>query len=142
FAALSLEPPLVLWSIRRASGSLPVFTQAEHFAVNVLAGDQVDVANRFAASGVDKFAATQWAPGSTGSPVLAGTVATLECAREQVLDGGDHLIVIGRVLHFTRRAGEPLLFAQGRYALSQDHPAALRESPKAVAPDTDHECSL
>ena len=59
FAALSLEPPLVLWSIRRASGSLPVFTQAGHFAVNVLAGDQMEVANLFATSAVDKFAAAQ-----------------------------------------------------------------------------------
>jgi len=142
FAALSLEPPLVLWSIRCASGSLPVFTQADHFAVNVLAGDQVELANRFAASGIDKFGTTPWTPGATGSPVLGGTVATLECAREQVLEGGDHLIIVGRVLHFTRSAGEPLLFAQGRYALSQDHPAALREVPKPAAPDTGADWSL
>ncbi len=141
FAALSLEPPLVLWSIRRASGSLAAFTEVSNFAVNVLAGDQIDVANRFAASGIDKFAGTDWAPGVAGSPVLAGTVATLECAREQVLEGGDHLIIVGRVLHFTRRAGEPLLFAQGRYALSQDHPAALRDGARPAATDTD-DCSL
>src|SRR5690606_12457390 len=116
FAALSLEPPLVLWAIRRGSGVAPVFTQAAHFAVNVLAGDQVDVANVFATPGIDKFAVSAWSAGRTGSPVLAGTIATMECAREQVLDGGDHLLVIGRVLHFERRAGEPLLFAQGRYA--------------------------
>lgn len=138
FAALSLEPPLVLWSIRRASGSLPVFTQAGHFAVNVLAGDQMEVANLFATPTVDKFAAAQWSPGQTGSPVLAGTIATLECAREQVLDGGDHLLIIGRVLHFSRREGEPLLFAQGRYALSQAHPAAL---PRPASPVPDETCA-
>jgi flavin reductase (DIM6/NTAB) family NADH-FMN oxidoreductase RutF/DNA-binding MarR family transcriptional regulator len=143
FAALSLDPPLVLWSIRRASASLPVFTQADHFTVNVLAGDQVEVANLFATPGIDKFAASQWAPGNTGSPVLAGTIATMECAREQLVDAGDHLLVIGRVLHFERHAGEPLLFAQGRYALSQEHPAALQaaaaQRPSAA---TDAECSL
>ena len=130
FAALSLEPPLVLWSIRRNSGSLPVFVGASHFAVNVLAGDQMEVANLFATPGIDKFATATWSPGCTGSPVLAGTIATMECAREQVLEGGDHLIVIGRVLHFARYGGEPLLFAQGRYALGQDHPAAVRATPQ------------
>lgn len=144
FAALSLEPPLVLWSIRRASAALPVFTQAEHFAVNVLAGDQVEVANLFATPGVDRFATAQWTAGRSGSPILDGTIATLECAREQVIEGGDHLLVIGRVLHFERRAGEPLLFAQGRYALSQEHPAALEaaaaQQPSANAGDP--ECSL
>lgn len=134
FSALSLEPPLVLWSIRRASASLPVFNGASHFAVNVLAGDQVDVANLFATPGIDKFATARWHAGRTGSPVLDGTIATMECAREQVLDGGDHLIVIGRVLHFARHEGEPLLFAQGRYALGQDHPAAVRAAPQP-APD-------
>ena len=144
FAALSLEPPLVLWSIRRSSASLPVFARSEHFAVNVLAGEQVDVANLFATPGVDKFAAAQWSPGRTGSPVLAGTIATMECAREQVIEGGDHLLLVGRVLHFEHRVGEPLLFAQGRYALSQEHPAALQaataQRPFAAAGDP--ECSL
>lgn len=134
FSALSLEPPLVLWSIRRASASLPVFTGASHFAVNVLAGDQVEVANLFATPGIDKFAAARWHAGRTGSPVLAGTIATMECARERLLDGGDHLIVIGRVLHFARHAGEPLLFAQGRYALGQERPAAIGATPQP-APD-------
>lgn len=142
FSALSLEPPLVLWSIRRASGSLPVFTGASHFAVNVLAGDQVEVANLFAASGVDKFAAAQWISGRTGSPVLAGTIATMECAREQVIDGGDHLILIGRVLHFARHVGEPLLFAQGRYALGQEHPAAMRATPQPVPNSANEQKSL
>lgn len=132
FAALSLEPPLVLWSIRRTSGSVPVFTSAGHFAVNVLAGDQVEVANLFAAPGIDRFAATRWQPGVTGSPLIDGSIATMECVREQVLEGGDHLILIGRVLHFARRDGEPLLFAQGRYALSQEHPSASQSTASRV----------
>lgn len=144
FAALSLEPPLVLWSIRRASASVSVFTQARHFAVNVLAGDQVEVANLFATPGIDRFAATEWVAGQTGSPLLAGTIATMECALEQVIDGGDHLLVIGRVLHFERRSGEPLLFAQGRYALTQEHPAAMEAvaAQRPAAQCAGEECSL
>lgn len=144
FAALSLEPPLVLWSIRRSSSSLEAFTRARHFAVNVLAGDQVDVSNLFATPGIDKFATAQWHAGKTGAPVLAGTIATMECALEQVSDGGDHLLLVGRVLHFERHAGEPLLFAQGRYALSQEHPAALRDAAaQRVVPSADEpDCSL
>ncbi len=144
FSALSLEPPLVLWSIRRASGSLPAFVEAEHFAVNVLAGDQVEVANLFASAAADKFAAAAWSEGRTGSPLLTGAIATLECAREQLIDGGDHIIMVGRVLRFARHAGEPLLFAQGRYALSQEHPAAIRaaSTPQPQPQGADDESSF
>lgn len=144
FSALSLEPPLVLWSIRRASGSLPTFVEAEHFAVNVLASDQVEEANLFASPAPDKFGTVPWSEGCTGSPLLTGAIATLECAQEQLIDGGDHIIVVGRVLHFARHAGEPLLFAQGRYALSQEHPAAVRatSSPQPQPPGGDDECSF
>lgn len=138
FSALSLDPPLVLWSIRRASASLPVFAEAEHFAVNVLAGDQVELANLFASADKEKFDSVPWSTGRGGSPLLRGAIATIECAREQILDGGDHLIVVGRVQHFARHSGEPLLFAQGRYALSQEHPAAAQAAPQSqsrCAPD-------
>lgn len=144
FSALSLEPPLVLWSIRRASGSLPTFVEAEHFAVNVLAGDQVEVANLFASPASDKFGTVAWSEGRTGSPLLTGAIATLECALAQLIDGGDHIIMVGKVLHFARHAGEPLLFAQGRYALSQEHPAAVRANASAQpqSPDAGDDCSL
>lgn len=142
FSALSLEPPLVLWSIRRASGSLPTFVEAEHFAVNVLAGDQVEVANLFASPAPDKFDTVPWSEGRMGSPLLTGAIATLECAQEQLIDGGDHIIVVGRVLHFARHDGEPLLFAQGRYALSQEHPAAVRVTSQPQPQGTCEEFSF
>jgi len=82
FSALSLEPPLVLWSLRVESPSLPSFRAARHFAVNVLAEDQLDLARRFATGSAHKFDAGRWSPGQTGAPVLAGALAVLECERE------------------------------------------------------------
>lgn len=129
FSALSLNPPLVLWSIRRESGSLPVFREASHFAVNVLATDQVEVSNLFASSTEDKFGQSLWSLGRHGSPLLEGTIASMECRLEQVHEGGDHLILIGRVEHCARFSGEPLLFTQGRYAVTEEHPGAVQTSP-------------
>jgi flavin reductase (DIM6/NTAB) family NADH-FMN oxidoreductase RutF/DNA-binding MarR family transcriptional regulator len=125
FAALSLEPPLVLWSIRRQSGSLESFRRAGHFAVNVLAEDQVELANLFANPKEDKFARSAWTRGASGAPLLHGTIAQFECELDQLVEGGDHLILIGRVTRYARYTGEPLLFAQGRYASTQEHPGAV-----------------
>ncbi|MBN9427922.1 MAG: flavin reductase family protein [Burkholderiales bacterium] len=116
FAALSLEPPLVLWSIRRHSAMAPAFAQAGRFVVNVLASDQADVAELFATPGIDKFAVAQWRKDADDDAILNCTIATMACELDRVLDGGDHLILIGRVRHFARYDGEPLLFSQGRYA--------------------------
>lgn len=123
FASLSLDPPLILWSIRRESASLPLFCQAGRFAVNVLSADQLAVSNRFAAARNDKFSGIAWTPGRHGAPLLAGCLAHLECLIEQTLDGGDHLLIVGRVKRYARFGGEPLLFAQGHYAVAQEHPA-------------------
>ncbi len=128
FAALSLDPPLVLWSIRRQSASLTAFSQASHFAVNVLSAQQVDLSAQFSRPGDDKFAQSRWTPGLSGVPLLADTIASLQCRREQLIEGGDHLIVIGRVEHYARYGGEPLLFTQGRYAVTQEHPGAEQTS--------------
>lgn len=131
FAALSLEPPLVLWSIRRESGGLQAFQAAGHFAVNVLAANQVELSNRFASSKGDKFAPTAWSAGLHGAPLLHGAIAHMECALHEVVEGGDHLLLIGRVERYARFAGEPLLFTQGRYAVTQEHPEALQADPRA-----------
>lgn len=124
FAALSLEPPLVLWSIRRESSSLDLFREAGHYAVNILAEDQIDISNRFAKPGEEKFAQTRWREGRFGAPLLDGVVGTLECRLEQVLDGGDHYILMGRVEHYAVHGGNPLLFVQGRYAVPDEPPPA------------------
>lgn len=124
FAALSMDPPLVLWSIRKESISLPVYRNATHYAVNVLSAQQVDVSARFANPANDKFAPMDWEKGLGGAPLIHGCIAHFECALDQVIDGGDHFIMVGRVERYTRYQGEPLLFAQGRYGIVQDFPAA------------------
>lgn len=138
FAALSLDPPLILWSIRKDSASLGVFREASHFAVNVLAANQVEVSNTFATPGEEKFRNTPCDAGRFGSPLLAGRIAEFECVLERAVDAGDHLLMIGLVKHFARRHGEPLLFTQGRYAATREHPAVAETSAFEVAVDRHH----
>ena len=97
FSSLSLDPPLVLLSTARSSTTWPRIAATGRFAVNVLAADQQEVSGRFAASGTDKFAGQAWRPGALGNPLLDGALAHVECDIDAVHDGGDHVIVIGRV---------------------------------------------
>jgi flavin reductase (DIM6/NTAB) family NADH-FMN oxidoreductase RutF len=124
FSALSLDPPLVLWSIRRESASLAAYRAAGHFCVNVLGADQAALSNLFASPASGKFAQADWAIGRHGTPLLPGAIAHMECAVHDVLEGGDHLIMVGRVLEYARFEGDPLLFAQGRYGIREEHPDA------------------
>lgn len=117
FNSLSLEPPLVLWSLRQTSPSLPAFLAAPRFAVNVLAEAQVDLSRRFAAPVVDRFAEGAWALGEHGAPVLAGCAAVFECERVSEQPAGDHRLFIGRVLACTESALPPLVFQGGHYHL-------------------------
>jgi flavin reductase (DIM6/NTAB) family NADH-FMN oxidoreductase RutF/DNA-binding MarR family transcriptional regulator len=123
FTSVSLDPPLVLWSLELRAQSLPVFREASHFAVNVLAADQVALSTRFARPSPDKFAAAEWKPGRSGVPLLSGVAAQFECAKEKEHEGGDHIILVGRVEHYARFEREVLLFAHGRYGLAVDHPS-------------------
>jgi 4-hydroxyphenylacetate 3-hydroxylase, reductase component len=115
FSALSLEPPLVLWSLRVESPSLPSFRAARHFAVNVLAEAQVELSRRFASPSTHRFELGRWSAGHTGAPVLAGAVAVFECASASALEHGDHVLFIGAVRHVVVHGGAPLLFQAGRY---------------------------
>jgi flavin reductase (DIM6/NTAB) family NADH-FMN oxidoreductase RutF len=115
FSGVSLEPPLVLWSLRRASPSLPEFAAARHFNVNVLAEGQVDLSRRFASAVPDKFAEGLWTDGATGVPMLAGCAAVFECETIARHDVGDHLLFIGRVLSANDSALPPLVFQSGHY---------------------------
>ncbi len=117
FASLSLDPPLVLWSLRQASSSLPAFAAARHFAVNVLAETQVELSRRFAASVTDKFADGGWSSGIGGVPVLGGCCAVFECAVDSQQIVGDHTLFIGRVLRLADGAVAPLLFQGGHYRM-------------------------
>ena len=117
FQALSLAPPLVLWSLRATSPSLPAFQAAKHFAVNVLGEAQVDLSRRFASRRDDKFEEGVWAAGSQGAPVLAGCTAVFECESVSQQPAGDHVLFIGRVLTIAEAPIPPLLFQAGHYHL-------------------------
>lgn len=116
FGALSLEPPLVQWSLRCESPSLPAFQSAEHFAINVLTEAHVELSRRFAAPHGKRFEHGRWHAGRLGCPVLAGALAVFECARRSAERHGDHMLFIGEVLHHSAgHAGSPLLFHASRY---------------------------
>ncbi len=124
FSSVSLAPPLILWSLSKKSHSLALFEQTDHFAVNVLAADQIELANRFSRSGIDKFAGIAWNPGLGGSPLFPGASASFECRKHAVIDAGDHLIHIGQVDRYSRDQRDVMLFVQGRFGLSIDYPTA------------------
>ncbi|MCP3384715.1 flavin reductase family protein [Bradyrhizobium sp. CCGUVB4N] len=122
FASVSLNPPLVLWSLGVYSSSLSVFQNASHFTVHVLGTTQQALANKFAKSSEDKFAGVDWAPGLGNAPVLAESVANFQCRSVNRYYGGDHVIFLGAVEAYAYNAKEPLLFARGGYGrfLSDD----------------------
>lgn len=116
FSSVSLHPPLVLFVPAKTSRAWPAMQRAGHFTVNFLAADQQELSNSFAMRDTDKFAGVDWTPGSTGAPVLAGTLGHLDCTVHAVHEAGDHYIVVGRVqeLHVGDDA-DPLLFYRGAY---------------------------
>lgn len=115
FASVSLEPPLVLWSLLLQSSSIEVFEQATHFAVNVLCVDQRMLAMKFSRSSEDKFSGVQLLPGFAGAPLIAGCKAHFHCRKADRYYGGDHAIYLGAVEHYRYVDAEPLLFANGRF---------------------------
>lgn len=141
FASVSLAPPLVLWSIRRESTSFSAFEGCSHFAVNVLADDQIEHSQRFAKSGPGKFRDVACDAGEGHAPLLSRVAATFECINSRAYDGGDHLILVGEVVRYCRYDRQPLLFAKGRYAVASDHPSAriLSGDGKATLPEDDQE---
>lgn len=118
FAALSLDPPLVLWSLRHSSPSLARFVESGHFAINVLSAAQSDLSHRFATPHENKFDGVEFDEGFGGSPRLSGVLACFECRTETTVQGGDHLLFIGRVHALAFSDGEPLIFNAGRYCTS------------------------
>ena len=115
FGALSLEPPLVQWSMRRESPSLAAFEAADHFAINVLTEAHLELSRRFASPQADRFQHGRWHPGRHGCPVLGGALAVFECARRDAQRQGDHVLFIGEVVHHSAHSGTPLLFHASRY---------------------------
>jgi flavin reductase (DIM6/NTAB) family NADH-FMN oxidoreductase RutF len=115
FASVSLNPPLVLWSLGLYSSSLGAFQNATHFAVNILGASQQELANRFAKSSDDKFIGVAWTPGLGKAPLLADCVANFQCRAANRYYGGDHVIFLGAVEAYAYNRNEPLLFARGGY---------------------------
>ncbi|MDR2851888.1 MAG: flavin reductase family protein [Burkholderiaceae bacterium] len=123
FASLSLDPPLVLWSLVNHSPSLAVFRTCTHFAINVLSMGQEELARRFANPAIaDKFDSVQVQETPEGIPVIAGAVATLVCANDQQSDAGDHLLLFGRIQRITNAGGAPLVFHAGRFTTLNAQP--------------------
>jgi flavin reductase (DIM6/NTAB) family NADH-FMN oxidoreductase RutF len=119
FSSVSLDPPMVLWSLARTASSAAVFRDAEYFVINVLAAGDDELSSHFARSGEDKFSscAERFIGGLAGVPVLQGAAATFECHSRHRYYGGDHIIVIGVVERYAYDARRPaLVFHRGRYA--------------------------
>ena len=121
FSSVSLDPPLILWSQSLTAPSHPVFRDAERFAVNILADDQVAISNRFARGSDDKFAGCETNPGLGGVPLIRGSSAWLECRRMDCFRGGDHMVFLGQVERIERTGRQPLVFGGGRYLVAQPH---------------------
>ena len=116
FNSVSLDPPLVLWSLSRAAASLPAFQAGSHYAINVLGADQQALALRFASKNIDRFADVAFVDGAGGAPILAGAAATFECFNRSRYEEGDHVIFVGEVERCTRREGaSPLLYHGGKF---------------------------
>ncbi len=115
FNSVSLDTPMVLWSLSLRSGSLPVFRDADNWAVHVLAADQQAMSDRFARPGDGKFAGVEDVDGPEGAPLLAGYAARFGCRARFEYEGGDHAIFLGEVVDFDRREADPLIYHGGRY---------------------------
>jgi flavin reductase (DIM6/NTAB) family NADH-FMN oxidoreductase RutF len=116
FNSVSLNPPLVLWSLSRAAASMATFAEGSHYAINVLAASQRELAERFAAKGVDRWEGVQFTEGISGAPLLEGSVAVFECFNRSRYEEGDHVIFVGEVERCAHRMQvPPLLYHGGRF---------------------------
>ncbi|WP_168399317.1 p-hydroxyphenylacetate 3-hydroxylase reductase component [Acinetobacter indicus] len=122
FNSVSLDPALILWSIDKKSSSFHVFEQATHFAVNILSGSQIELSNKFSRRNIDKYEGTSYREGAGAAPILDNCSAVFECERHQILEGGDHWIIVGKVVNFYDEGRSPLVYHQGAYSGVIPHP--------------------
>ena len=116
FNSLSLSPPLVLWSLSQAAGSMPALSTGSHYAINVLAADQKALAERFAGRRDDRWAGVAYTEGASGAPLISGAAASFECFNRSRYEEGDHVIFVGEVERCSHRPGAaPLLFHGGKF---------------------------
>ena len=119
FAALSLDPPMVILAPAKSSTSWPRIARAGSFCVNILGEHQEAVCRAFAVSGGDKFDGVEWTPGVTGSPLIDGSLATVECTLGAIYEGGDHELVTGHVVDMEIGEGSPLIFYRSGFGRFQ-----------------------
>ncbi len=127
FTSVSLDPPLVLICIARTASSYPVFAATDHFSVNILADTQADISSLFATRSADKFAMAAWRRGPAGSPILDNVAAWFDCRRHDLIEAGDHVILVGEVMGFDHKPLNPLGYCRGAhvtFGLSLDKVAA------------------
>jgi flavin reductase (DIM6/NTAB) family NADH-FMN oxidoreductase RutF len=116
FNSVSLNPPLVLWSLALSAGSMQAFSRGSHYAINILASDQKALAERFASRSADRWADVAWREGMAGAPVLDGAAAVFECFNRSRYEEGDHVIFVGEVECCEYSAdADPLIYHGGRY---------------------------
>lgn len=133
FNSVSLDPPMVLWSLARSSASLPAFMENDHFAVHVLAADQQPLSDLFARRGAEKFGGAPVHRGAGGVPLLDGCSARFQCKTAFRHEGGDHVILVGEVLAFDHFEKAPLVFHGGKYAKMMPRLDANAANGKASA---------
>ncbi|MGH8444429.1 MAG: flavin reductase family protein, partial [Solimonas sp.] len=134
FNSVSLDPPMVLWSLAKSARSLPAFAQGQHWAVHILSAQQEELSNRFARSGADKFAGLDCDEGHGGVPLLRGCTTRLQCRSAFQYEGGDHLIFVGEVLAFDHSERPPLVFQAGRYAFAARRAGSVNPARSAPPP--------
>lgn len=128
FNSVSLDPALILWSIDKNSSSFKTFSEATHFAVNILSAAQIDLSNKFAKRGEDKFLGVDFHVGAGAAPLLKNCSANFECEKFSIVDGGDHWIILGKVVQLHDHGRSPLLYHQGAYSTVLPHPSLNMEA--------------
>ena len=135
FNSVSLDPPMVLWSLANNSRSLPAFSESTHWNVHILSNEQEVLSNRFARPSEDKFAGLEMDAQASGAPLLPGCSARFQCKTAFQYEGGDHIILVGEVIAYDRSPTPPLLYLSGSYALATKKSGTI--STEAVASDPD-----
>lgn len=136
FNSVSIDPPLVLWSLAKNARSLDAFTTGEHWNVHILSQEQEALSNLFARAGEDKFGQQQLERGVSDAPLLPGCSARFQCKTMFQYDGGDHIIFVGQVLSYDRTQRLPLLYVTGQYALASRKALAVSTEAQADTADS------
>lgn len=132
FSSVSIDPPLILWSVEKSAHGAETYRSAEFFGVNVLGENQVETSNRFARKGEDKFTGEAISSTANNVPMIDHSAAQIDCRTWATYDGGDHWIIVGEVLNYRyEEAVSSLVFHNGRYAVSEMHPT-MRDSGQPI----------